>query len=374
MWRMDSNTDKGTSGRTTSSSSTNNDKMNYALQVALQTMKERCIQLQRQVSVIEDENQRLRDGNTHEKALTNKITQGKVEDNRDDAVSLRCQVNELLRQKEKLEHQINMVSDENRKLWSRLSKISKDNYQAQLPKENDIGTVNASMGSNHNLNLIRSKTFTQHSPNPHLRKKVISERSFEDITLAGFDTGEELAYAYGLQVNDAISDPDANIDARKCMEGLQDLRREAMKQQQTLNVVYTQLESRFALRPCPDCAKNSAIKPEMADKSLETEERLTTDLKAYHSENSTSSQLHYTFTGHPTISQGSLPRSNILQEKLKADVIDKTCPMCGKLYSSQVPFKAFQEHVEMHFIDDTPDADASVDRQFEFISHAVGDF
>ncbi|KAH8359948.1 hypothetical protein KR093_009756 [Drosophila rubida] len=375
---MESNADKVTLACTASTSPTTNDKMNYALQVALQTMKERCIQLQRHVSTLEEENQRLREGSTNGSACTNTSNQDKPGDCSDNAKTLRVQVDDLQRQNEQLEDQISMVSNENRKLWSRLSKISKD--QTELPREEEIGTasqmhngVNASIGCNQNL--IRSKTFTQHSPNPHLRQKMVSERSLEDIALGDFDASEELGYPYALQVDDAtINGLDSNIDARQCMEGLQDLRREAMKQQQTLNIAFTQLETRFALQPCPDCAKKSANKPEMADKSLETEDRLTTDLKPYHSENSTSNQSHDTFIGHPTISVVSLPRLNIIQEKLKADAIDKTCPMCGKLYSSQVSFKAFQEHVEMHFIDETLEADASVDRQFEFISHAVGDF
>ncbi|KAH8272636.1 hypothetical protein KR044_002498 [Drosophila immigrans] len=367
---MESNADQVTSLCAASSSSATNIKMNYALQVALQTMKERCVQLQRHVSAIEEENRRLREGSTNGSS-----ERGDCSDN---FISLRAQVDDLQRQKEQLEDQISMVSKENRKLWSRLSKISKD--QAQLPLGGEIGTAsqmhrsaNTSMGSNQNL--IRSKTFTQHSPSSHLRQKRISDSSLEDITLGDFNADEELGYPYGLQLHDAtISNLDANIDARQCMEGLQDLRREAMKQQQILNIAVTQLESRIALQPCHDCTKNSAKKTEMADKSLETEDRLRNEIKQYQHENSTNSQSPDTFNEHSTIPLVALPHLNIIQEKLKADAIDKTCPMCGKLYSSHISFKAFQEHVETHFIDDTADADASVERQFEFISHAVGDF
>ncbi|KAL7731150.1 hypothetical protein ACLKA6_014345 [Drosophila palustris] len=366
---------KGTLTSSSSSSSTTTDKMNYALQVALQTMKERCIQLQRRVSSMEEENQRLRENNVGTASANSTSTNT---DCIDDVVALRSQVDDLQRQKEQLEDQINMVSNENRRLWSRLSKISKD--QTQLPKDDEVAisshirsAVNASIGANQNL--IRSKTFTQHSPNPHLRQKMISDGSLEDIALDDFDASEELGYPYGLQVEEAsaANELDTNLDAKHCMEGLQDLRREAMKQQQTLNTALVQLETRFALQPCPDCATKAANKPEMADKSLETEDRLSNELKRYHNEHATS-QSHDTFNGHATIPIVPPSRLNIIQEKLKADAIDKTCPMCGKLYSSQVSFKAFQEHVEMHFIDDALDADGSMDRQFEFISHAVGDF
>lgn len=131
-----------------------------------------------------------------------------------------------------------------------------------------------------------------------------------------------------------------------------------------------------ALQPCPSCAQKAENKPEMADKSLETEERIGNEqLKRYLNEH-TAIQVPDS-AKEPATAAPALPtpaRLNIIQEKQKADATDKTCPMCGKLYSSQVSFKAFQEHVEMHFIDESLDMDASMDRQFEFISHAVGDF
>lgn len=113
----------------------------------------------------------------------------------------------------------------------------------------------------------------------------------------------------------------------------------------------------------------------MADKSLETEDRLSNEQPRRYSNEHTASQPDNIKENGPA--QSHLPAStrlNIIQEKQKADAADKTCPMCGKLYSSQISFKAFQEHVEMHFIDESLDMDASMDRQFEFISHAVGDF
>ncbi|XP_017856409.1 PREDICTED: uncharacterized protein LOC108609191 isoform X2 [Drosophila arizonae] len=346
---------------TTTSNST--DKMNYALQVALQTMKERCIQLQRRVSNMEEENQRLREG-TFGSSSANGSAQEKT-DCSNDVSSLRSQLDELQRQKEQLEDQISMVSNENRRLWSHLSKISKD--QQHESKDDEValpaharGAGKVSIGANQNL--IRSKTFTQHSPNPHLRQKMITEVSLEEIPLDEFDGSEvELGYPCGLNVDDpnTVNELDTNVDAKQCMEGLQDLRREAMKQQQELNSALSQLETRMAMNPCPECVRKAANKPEMADKSLETEDN--TEPKRYSNNEHTTSVV-------------PAPRLNFIQEKLKADAIDKTCPMCGKLYSSQVSFKAFQEHVEMHFIDDTLDADGSMERQFEFVSHAVGDF
>ncbi|EDX15109.1 protein spindle-F [Drosophila simulans] len=348
-----------TSGSTSSPSS---DKMNYALQVALQTIKERCIQLQRRVASMEEENQRLREASSRSEGAPSVNEIGVT----GDVLSLKAQVSELQRQKEQLEEHIGMVSNENRRLWSRLSQISKDQQLKAVPSSTDSR-------AQQNQNLVRSKTFTQHSPNPHLRQKMLSDGikdlSLEEIALDDFGaSSEELGYPYNLQkVEETTSEPDANVDAKRCLDGLQDLRREAMKQQQELRSLMTLLESRIALKPCPECAQKTIKKPEMADKSLETDDSLTSELKNYENQHN----------GH----NGTPPsqRINIIQEKIKADAADameKTCPMCGKQYSSQVSFNAFREHVEMHFIDDALELESenSIERQFEFVSHAVGDF
>lgn len=64
---------------------------------------------------------------------------------------------------------------------------------------------------------------------------------------------------------------------------------------------------------------------------------------------------------------------DILEQKRIADSLDKMCPMCGKVYASQTSFEQFQDHVESHFIDDS-ELDVSIDKNFEFISHTVGNF
>lgn len=64
---------------------------------------------------------------------------------------------------------------------------------------------------------------------------------------------------------------------------------------------------------------------------------------------------------------------DFLEQKRKADRVDKMCPMCAKVYSSSSTFDDFQDHVESHFIDDS-ELDVSIDKNFEFISHQVGNF
>lgn len=416
-------------------SSNSNQKQHLALRVALDTMKDRCILQQKRLSEVEEENQQLL------KLVTQngKTTAGNTSHNSGGVAEnfqLRLQVSELQRQNAQLNAHINMVSAENRKLWQRLSQMAKD--QSKAIKDKDTTLTNSSgvsagtdeglsprTNGSANQNLIRSKTFTQHSPNPNLRHKLLSadnvgssemlDTSLEaDVALEVFgdDAGNkqivadqdasvnQAAVGFGyLNVDDSSTngssqEQDFNIEARKCMEGLQELRREAMKQQQDLNNVYALLESRIgkqdfifglnyvfyleicfllALQPCPECVKKSH-KPEMADKSLETDESLN-DVTKLNNTNANDMDTIYADSSAkvmPVIQNNHL---NIIQEKILADEANNMCPMCGKIYDSQVPFESFCEHVEEHFRDESiQDLDHSMEHNFEMISHTVGDF
>lgn len=65
---------------------------------------------------------------------------------------------------------------------------------------------------------------------------------------------------------------------------------------------------------------------------------------------------------------------DFLEQKRRADSLEKTCPMCAKIYNNSESFDDFQEHVESHFIDESDLLDASLEKNFEMVSHTVGDF
>lgn len=94
---------------------------NYALQVALQTMKERCQQLQSRLSTVEDENLQLKIEKQkflqHETNVTNLCDIDKLQE----------QIAQLNRQKSQLTHHIYMVATENKHLWTRLSLLTEAN-------------------------------------------------------------------------------------------------------------------------------------------------------------------------------------------------------------------------------------------------------
>lgn len=96
---------------------------NYALQVALQTMKERCQQLQARLSVVEEENLQLKiDKQRHVRHESKTSPQ-----NSGDIDKLQEQVAQLSRQKSQLTHHIFMVATENKHLWTRLSLLTEAN-------------------------------------------------------------------------------------------------------------------------------------------------------------------------------------------------------------------------------------------------------
>ncbi|XP_036322987.1 protein spindle-F [Rhagoletis pomonella] len=367
----------------------------YALRVALQTMKERCLVLQRRLTVLEEDNQGLRERVEQGKpASLSQNNNGAMDGEAAELMQLRVHVAELNRQKQQLSEHINMVSNENRKLWSRLSQIAKDksgrtgvtNEQDILGNVGDQDDLQASPqnGNGASQNLIRSKTFTQHSPNPNLRHKLIpngSELSMEEVALDGCDkngeVGEEnkdyvtsadgeLGFAY-LNVDDGASEASSNEDAdftsvaKKCIDGLQEMRREAIKQQQELNSALAVLESKIALQPCTDCVKNKK-KPETADKSLETDESLSEGLnaskqpefngvKACHRHDE--SEEVYSCSNEPEDETflGVDAYYDKVQDVFNIEPSDRLCPLCGKKFDNTVPWETFQLHVESHFID-----------------------
>lgn len=89
----------------------------YALQVALQTMKERCKHFQDRLSAVEEENLKL-----HLERLNYNVNESKS-----DTARLEEEVAQLTRQKSQLTQHIFMVAAENKQLWTRLSRLTEAN-------------------------------------------------------------------------------------------------------------------------------------------------------------------------------------------------------------------------------------------------------
>lgn len=238
-----------------------------ALHVALQTLKERCLTLQERLVVVENENINFK----REAEIDSKSNSLNNEQNgRSEIELLRMKVNELTRQKTQLNEHISMIATENRQLWQRLTKLTKDGQNAD-DIQAIIKDMTSSTTSTHQ-NLIRSKTFTQNSPNPMLRQKLNllanvrggdENVSLEEISLKvlnDFLQGKaefekkcgEIIPATNVQpnllgfgyLNDETIDADLQNDTKKCLDGMSDIKKELLRQQSDLKVALSSLRQR----------------------------------------------------------------------------------------------------------------------------------
>lgn len=229
----------------------------YALHVALQTMKERCQNLQKRLSALEEENLSLRMSQSS-LALQETTPIERRVSNQTELEVLREKVSELSRHKIQLTDHISMVAAENRQLWSRLSKLTKDNQALG----GSVARLKESMVGGSSQNLIRSKTFTKNAPNPKLRDRLPREGSdgsssseeiqleLEDVSLlnkCGFGdgaTGAEMGYLQHDGEELLMFDMESNADAKRCTEGLMEIHKELLRQQTMLKIAAGKLQAR----------------------------------------------------------------------------------------------------------------------------------
>lgn len=92
---------------------------NCALQIALQTMKDRCQLLQLRLSNLEEENLKLR--------IDKKKSETNEKEPKESLVSkLNEEIEMLSQQKTQLTHHIFMVATENKQLWTKLSMLTEE--------------------------------------------------------------------------------------------------------------------------------------------------------------------------------------------------------------------------------------------------------
>lgn len=303
------------------------------------------------MSAVEEENLSLRlqlnnQALTHS-ALSASDDEDDDETNKTERDTMREKISELTRQKMQLSEHIAMVAAENRQLWSRLSKLTKENETLEKLTEQQSSPT-------HQNNLIRSKTFTQNSPNPKLREKFDKNSDPETliVDVAKFAISEN--YGTGGEIE----------GVRKLLDEMGDAKTELMRQQTVLKSALTTLKEKKATAVCRKCAlaqKDSTGSVPVQSKPKRLEEPPLTPL------NGTSGFIDV------ILNNDRNKPIDFLDEKRKADAIDRLCPMCGKLYKTDCLFEEFQEHVESHFID--TDADLTIDNdRFELITHTVGNF
>lgn len=146
----------------------------YALQIALQTLRERCQQFQQRVVNLEEENLSLRN------KLDNFVDENT--DSLTEIIKLKQQVTQLTDQKNQLSNNFQMVSIENRRLWARLSNVTQindNNLESKLNKVNSnvLQSSEDNVSQNNHSALTRSKTFTQDEPRMKIHKNNIIDEN-----------------------------------------------------------------------------------------------------------------------------------------------------------------------------------------------------
>ncbi|KAL5288867.1 spn-F family protein [Megaselia abdita] len=298
----------------------------FAIRVALQTVKERCVSLHQRLQLLEEENQVLR--NQDEMGDFNKSDIPEV-----DMERLKQKVSQLTSQNQRLNEHIQIISKENNQLWSRLSQMSKD-------RSTSTGSNSSSprKQTDKESNLIRSRTFTQHSPNPNLRHTVVP---FESID--GENTEDPILEE---QINNQIS-------------SLQVMRDVAITQQTELKSSLQLLQYKILNQKCQKCMN----KPETVEENQQTSISPTLVTPKENSKKSTATDTK--------------DHIDILAEKRAADDKDRVCPLCGQIFSQAVRFEDFVRHVEIHFIDEDEeqsDSDISLENNYEFVTNTIGNF
>lgn len=147
-----------------------------ALQIAFQTLKERCRQFQQHIATLEAENIQLRSQQPNQNDS----------DSLSELDTLKRRITELVQEKTQLQCHLKIVTEENQQLWSKLSKLTEVNKSlgTHLTRINDTLSQHSSKQP-----VIRSKTFTIENHSSRVQQKNLVDENekvsleLEDISL-----------------------------------------------------------------------------------------------------------------------------------------------------------------------------------------------
>lgn len=382
----------------------------YALHVALQTLKERCQNLQQRLTNVEDENEVLRKtSGSHAQLVPGDVN---TED------KLRVLVGDLVRQKTQLTEHIAMVTKENRQLWSRLSKLTKENSSLGTSITKIRETLNSPANSGdgsvaRNNNLIRSKTFTR--PTPKLRDRqqvpvdIISppntdksedvdeeeeNMSLEEISLQiinklvegkeNFEQkcGEILEttttdnLCFGFNGSKAVDACEVAETIEKCTNEATATKAALLAQQEQLRKLIQSLgENKSKCLSCYyDYLSNQFIIFFILEPICNECVKRQTEVTSNGGGEAAGVTAHAERNKEVEVDLGrKSPARTQLPLETGVAAMERTCPMCGKCYNKSQDFEIFQRHVEWHFIDDN-ELEMSLDKNYDMISHTAAHF
>lgn len=384
----------------------------FALQVALQTMKERCQHLQQRLTAVEEENLRLRIENRRRRSdsagtVIADTSTNDSEDSKTRIEGLEEKVATLTRQKSQLTHHLFMVATENRQLWNRLSCLT----QANQSLGNHLSKISSTLSRHHSTNSItiaksdspisslshRGELSSDHiltEDSDNITKKRtdtecdsvkehsnlfartshgVDEKSLEEISLKLIKsflqekTELEEQYAQMVAIQSDLSVCNIQNLGFTCLEDgnetIEDLKehhrkllelRDMLKQQQTVMKAAVANVERLkkvvsGCAVCSHCQEKSGAKRPLTDTDMEIAAEMES-LRKWGVPDGTS----YSEDILRQLDQVAEPpgtSDGIITSKVHREQI---CPMCGKVYSHEIPFRTFQQHVSDHFVEEEP--------------------
>lgn len=317
---------------------------NYALQLALQTMKERCMQLQKRVATLQEEN------------IVLKANSPQIHDNISHN-SLEIKVSKLTEERNQLKNTITMVASENKQLWSSLSRLTHDS------KSFGSKIDNLSPNEKTHMPLIRSRTFTQEAPHTKHLHKVLSEN--DKVSLELEDISLKLQNDEANHINEDVAVPEIDITSLEGSldslgfnyledEDIDDSLSDCIEQHlidlKNIKVMLTHHNDKLRTsvdhliihkldletsKELQEKRKLERCATKTIQVNIEDEERELAKEKEKE-ESKISEQQHW-----------GTPDSSLKLDRNS----DKICPMCNQKFHFDVDFDVFTRHVEEHFLD-----------------------
>ncbi|XP_063979666.1 protein spindle-F [Diachasmimorpha longicaudata] len=325
----------------------------HALQIAFQTMQERCQQLENRLAAVEEENVRLR----VEKGAAPDPDIASIDISGEGVTIQRLQekVEELTKQKSLLYHHILMVAAENRQLWNRLTRLTR---------------TNKTLGSK----LIKiSDTLKQHPAGQALEASSyrITEVS-QGLPKVQDDGGSQGAGE--LQGDASLEEISLRLINSIMMEKVE-------LEQQYSEMVALQNGADMNIRKVgfayPDEGNNDSLQQlkqheskllDIKDALLSQQTKLKKvfqNLKRIRRASKKVCQTGTQFDSDDSLRENGATQTSLLPTvSLESDKIEgfvnkipddgQICPMCGAFFGKSVPFETFHQHVLSHFSTGSP--------------------
>ncbi|XP_012260597.1 protein spindle-F [Athalia rosae] len=346
------------------SESSENFGSQYALQVALQTMKERCQQFQKRLAISERENARLRSNREKESSTAVIPANGGNETN--DLKILTDKVEQLTRIKTQLTHHIFMVATENRQLWNRLSRLAKTNRSLgnhlhkisdalqQHPPTQPLEALSYNFKNDFNLSKIESDQLLMIDPASEHSEASLEEISLKLINSIRMEKSElEQQYAEMVEMQNTpdihlqsitysypeYMDSDSMEQLKQHDARLSHTKNILLSQQAKLKTVIENLQIIKKGSMCKNCREKARKKTCQTGTQFNSDDSLK--------ENGATQTSPIPHSAPDT-------ESRTITTDGCRDVENKICPLCAAVYGKSTRWAEFHEHVLSHFTDEDP--------------------